>query len=185
MVEVKGNKVKFDCPRCKTRLSSRIKEAGGIDSCPTCGAQFRTPGMQARKDWEAQKQHDAALREIKRDSKAEKRQRKAEIRREKAASRQRVNNHAAQFKAAPNRLDGTYFWAKVWLRLLMIAAFCGGAGGWLWVIIYNATQGRWIEASIFSFIAVISGFISMLIPFIVYAVSVSIFQIEANTRRTR
>ena len=38
--------VKFDCPKCKLRLSAMLSEAGTHDKCPECGQRFKVPGQQ-------------------------------------------------------------------------------------------------------------------------------------------
>ena len=182
MVEVKGNRVKFNCPRCKTRLTSKITQAGGVDSCPTCAAQFRTPGLQARKEWEDKRRHEQELKDIRRDKKAERRQRREEIRREKNASKYRVNNHQKMFNEKKDTLDWTYANAKACLVFMMVIAFLGGAAGWtplMAAAAYGHHTGWFVGLG---FVALLSGCLAMMVPFIAYAVASSVFQIERNTR---
>jgi uncharacterized Zn finger protein (UPF0148 family) len=182
MVEVRGSKVKFDCPRCGTRLVSKLSQAGGIDTCPTCMSQFKTPGTQARKDWEDQRRHEQELKDIRRDKKAEKRQRREEIRREKNASKYRVNNHQKMFNEKKDTLDGTYANAKACLVFIMVIAFLGGAAGWTPLMAAAAYGGHtgWFVG--LGCVALLSGFLALMVPFIAYAVASSVFRIEKNTR---
>ena len=45
-------RIRFDCPRCSTGLTSSILEAGQPDSCPACGARFSAPGLKERRELE-------------------------------------------------------------------------------------------------------------------------------------
>lgn len=59
MPEIRRNifgryEIKYSCPKCKTRLTSPLLEAGDNDACPDCGASFRVPGIEQRKEYEAQ-----------------------------------------------------------------------------------------------------------------------------------
>ncbi len=42
---VDGNKVRFACAACNTKLTTRLVKAGQTDFCPSCGAQFISPGQ--------------------------------------------------------------------------------------------------------------------------------------------
>jgi hypothetical protein len=43
-----GDTLLYDCPRCKTGLSSPLDDAGKPDACPECGQSFAIPGSDAR-----------------------------------------------------------------------------------------------------------------------------------------
>jgi Zn-finger nucleic acid-binding protein len=40
--------ISYGCPRCKTRLTSPLDDAGKSDTCPECGAVFAVPGVAER-----------------------------------------------------------------------------------------------------------------------------------------
>lgn len=42
-----GYTVGYDCPKCGTRLTSPLEDAGKPDSCPDCAAMFKVPGQSA------------------------------------------------------------------------------------------------------------------------------------------
>ncbi len=80
-----GYQVKFDCPGCKTRLTSPLSDAGMKDTCPDCGSQFAVPGTDALQQWNERKQADLAGKEKKAEEKS---QRKA-IEQQEAAEEKR------------------------------------------------------------------------------------------------
>lgn len=63
--EVKGNKVKFSCPKCKERLVTKLKQAGTNDYCPECGIVFTCAGQKElhQQNSDIQKQKDKKLQE--------------------------------------------------------------------------------------------------------------------------
>ncbi len=69
--------VKFDCPKCKLRLSAMLSEAGTHDKCPECGQGFKVPGQQklkqaAEKRRLAQEAKSAAKQKKSEEAKAQK-----------------------------------------------------------------------------------------------------------------
>lgn len=52
-----GLVVKYGCPECGVKLSSPLKDAGAIDTCPDCGFALKVPGQRER---EATKNKQAA-----------------------------------------------------------------------------------------------------------------------------
>jgi len=48
--------VKFDCPKCKARLSAPLDQAGSEDTCPDCHEVFVVPGRQKLDQLNLQKQ---------------------------------------------------------------------------------------------------------------------------------
>lgn len=44
--------VRFDCPGCKTGLTSPLKDAGTADNCPECLAKFMVPGIEEQEQLE-------------------------------------------------------------------------------------------------------------------------------------
>src|SRR2546428_395128 len=63
--------VAYECPRCKTGLTSPIDDAGNSDACPECGATFMVPGSDAR---EKVRGYHATLMQEQHDRKAAKRE---------------------------------------------------------------------------------------------------------------
>lgn len=48
--------VKYDCPKCKARLTSPLDDAGAADTCPDCGFVFVVPGTAERERLHAERQ---------------------------------------------------------------------------------------------------------------------------------
>ena len=44
-----GHVVAYRCPKCSSKLTSPLDDAGNIDNCPECGQQFNVPGADERK----------------------------------------------------------------------------------------------------------------------------------------
>lgn len=55
-------KIKFNCQRCQADLTSPLEEAGERFPCPTCGAEFVTPGMVELQQQQHQQATAARLR---------------------------------------------------------------------------------------------------------------------------
>lgn len=49
--EVRGSKVKFSCPHCGERLTTKLTQAGSKDKCPSCGGEFVCAGAKELKEY--------------------------------------------------------------------------------------------------------------------------------------
>lgn len=62
-----GHLLVYGCPKCQTRLTSPLDDAGKSDSCPDCGTTFVVPGVaereQIRAEAAAAQQQKIALKE--------------------------------------------------------------------------------------------------------------------------
>ena len=59
--------VKYGCPKCKTRLTSALKDAGTPNHCPDCGEQFTVPGTKEKQQAEKLKEQAAVERQRERE----------------------------------------------------------------------------------------------------------------------
>jgi hypothetical protein len=100
--------IKYDCPQCKSRLTSPLNDAGKADSCPDCGAAFRVPGVEERKRVLAERERELAERRAEKLRQAEKAKQAKEARdRRRMAERAEIKEllykqrmrHAEQQKA--------------------------------------------------------------------------------------
>ena len=41
--------VKFNCPKCRIKLTARLTEAGNVEKCGDCGTRFKVPGKDVEK----------------------------------------------------------------------------------------------------------------------------------------
>ena len=57
-----GMRVSYDCPACRERLTSPLREAGMRDSCPDCRAQFVVPGALRLRE-EAKRSEDLRIKQ--------------------------------------------------------------------------------------------------------------------------
>lgn len=62
--------VKYNCPGCKVRLTSSLREAGDADACPECGYAFEVPGVKERQRLEQRENAEREKREAEREQKA-------------------------------------------------------------------------------------------------------------------
>ncbi len=62
--------VKYNCPGCKVRLTSSLREAGDADACPECGYAFEVPGVKERQQIEQRENAEREKREAEREQKA-------------------------------------------------------------------------------------------------------------------
>jgi len=61
---VKGNKVKFNCPnpKCGVRLTTKLSQAGTVDTCPECLCKFTCAGLKEYTDREDKRREKASKR---------------------------------------------------------------------------------------------------------------------------
>ncbi|WP_164102850.1 hypothetical protein [Candidatus Laterigemmans baculatus] len=79
--------VKYDCPKCATRLTSPLSEAGDIEHCPECAAELRVPGKKQREAWEKKVKQEQAEKEHARKEKERARKEKERVQKEEARAR--------------------------------------------------------------------------------------------------
>jgi hypothetical protein len=72
--------IKYDCPQCKSRLTSPLNDAGKPDNCPDCGAAFLVPGVDERKKVLAERERKLAERRAEKQRRAEKAKQAKEVR---------------------------------------------------------------------------------------------------------
>ena len=83
-----GYSVKYECPRCKTGLSSALTDAGRVDACPDCQATFTVPGAKERDELQLRLAED---RERINRERAETKLRNAEEKQHSVAAKQAEN----------------------------------------------------------------------------------------------
>ena len=64
-------RVGYDCPHCKERLRSPLKDAGTVDSCPNYHVQFTVPGTDALKREQRRQHAEQEQKEAERHRKAQ------------------------------------------------------------------------------------------------------------------
>lgn len=79
--------VKYNCPGCKVRLTSSLREAGDADACPECGYAFEVPGVKERQRLEQRENAEREKREAEREHKAAAKLQAAQERAAKRAAR--------------------------------------------------------------------------------------------------
>jgi len=62
--------VKFNCPGCRVRLTSSLREAGDRDACPECGCAFDVPGVTERQQLERRENAEREKHAIEREQAA-------------------------------------------------------------------------------------------------------------------
>ncbi|MCO6043297.1 hypothetical protein NG895_05205 [Aeoliella sp. ICT_H6.2] len=90
-----GTVVQYECPQCKSPLTSNVSEAGGQDTCPDCGCVFVIPG-------EAEKLELERRAALKQRAKIEEQQRKnheAEDAKRRKEQRRKAKEEAAALAA--------------------------------------------------------------------------------------
>ena len=90
-------KVRFDCPRCKERLTANLSEAGKTDQCPSCLTKFRVRGAAQRKSLQDKQAKEKEKRATNRASTAERRKRQKAARLE-AKRRQKAEERKRQYQ---------------------------------------------------------------------------------------
>ena len=74
--------VKFNCPKCRIKLTARLTEAGNVEKCGDCGTRFKVPGEDRLK---AMKEAELAKEKAKTAQEAEQKRKLEETQRRKAA----------------------------------------------------------------------------------------------------
>lgn len=88
-------RVVYECPHCKERLKSPLKDAGTSDSCPNCRARFIVPGAdvlqreQARQQAEQERKRAEQQRELWEREVLAERRRQVELERARALEARR------------------------------------------------------------------------------------------------
>ncbi len=189
MVEIVRNRIKFNCPKCQTRLSAKLDKAGQLDTCPDCNAQFVTPGEDALRQRNAERQQAKDAREAaalkRQQEKAERRKAKQEKPKPPAVP----NTPSKPLKAKQGITRGDMRQRRITLITLRLATLAAFAVGFAVCapMISNASAAEYPSLAavvISAVIAVSAGFAAASIPYTAIVALKTLFQIEANTRKS-
>lgn len=112
--------VKYDCPQCKSRLTSPLDDAGKQDSCPDCGVSFLVPGVTERREVLAQQERSRAEKQRRTEMAAKA---KAVLEQQKAAQQAKLEELRTRHAEHNRALEQQRFSAGATKRCPICAEF--------------------------------------------------------------